>query len=62
MDDILVAIFVLVLMFVTVWFAFIPTMILKLYYCVFKQVRMYRWLRKELKSVLKEYDTVFEKS
>ncbi|WP_375639131.1 hypothetical protein [Bartonella sp. MF74HXZ] len=62
MDDILVMIFVFVLMFVTVWVACIPMMILELYYGVFKQVRMYRCLRKELKSVLQEQDTALEKS
>ncbi|WP_345116967.1 hypothetical protein [Bartonella jaculi] len=55
--DILVAIFVLVLVLVTAWIAVIPMMILPLYYGVFKQVRMYRCLRKQLKSVLKEPDT-----
>ncbi|WP_375658647.1 hypothetical protein [Bartonella sp. MR30HLJHH] len=62
MDNIFVAIFVLVLLFVTMWVAVIPMMILQLYYGVFKQVRTYRCLRKELKSVLQEQDTVFEKS
>ncbi len=60
--DILVMIFVLVLMFVTVWVAVIPMMILQLYYGVFKQVRTYRCLRKELKNILQEQDTAFEKS
>ncbi|WP_375704195.1 hypothetical protein [Bartonella sp. AD328YNZD] len=58
----LVMIFVLVLMFVTLGVAFIPMMILELYYGVFKQAKMYRCLRKELKNVLKEQDTAFEKS
>ncbi len=61
-SDMLVMIFVLVLMFVTLGVAFIPMMILELYYGVFKQVRTYRCLRKELKNVLKEQDTAFEKS
>ncbi|WP_375638457.1 hypothetical protein [Bartonella sp. AA16NXGY] len=62
MDDILVMIFVFVLVFVTLWFAAIPMGILQLYYGVFKQVRTYRCLRKELKNVLQEQDTAFEKS
>ncbi|WP_375666992.1 MULTISPECIES: hypothetical protein [unclassified Bartonella] len=62
MDDILVMIFVFVLMCVTLWVACIPMMILQLYYGVFKQVRTYRCLRKELKNVLQEQDTAFEKS
>ncbi|WP_375627736.1 MULTISPECIES: hypothetical protein [unclassified Bartonella] len=53
-SDILVTIFGLVLLFVTLWFACIPMMILQLYYGVFKQVRTYRCLRKELKNVLQE--------
>ncbi|WP_375677353.1 hypothetical protein [Bartonella sp. AS69XJJH] len=62
MDDILVMIFVIVLTFVTLWVACIPMMFLELYYGVFKQVRTYRCLRKELKNVLQEQDTAFEKS
>ncbi|WP_375645308.1 hypothetical protein [Bartonella sp. CL5QHWL] len=62
MDDILVMIFVFVLMCVTLVVACIPMMILELYYGVFKQVRTYRCLRKELKNVLQEQDTAFEKS
>ncbi len=62
MDNILVGIFGLVLIFVTFWVAFIPVMILELYYGVFKQVRTYRCLRKELKNVLQEQDTALEKS
>ncbi|WP_375673242.1 hypothetical protein [Bartonella sp. TS82HLJMH] len=62
MDNILVGIFGLLLIFVTVWVAFIPMMILELYYGVFKQVRTYCCLRKELKSVLQEQDTALEKS
>ncbi len=61
-SDILVTIFGLVLLFVTLWVACIPMMILELYYGVFKQVRTYRCLRKELKNVLQEQDTAFEKS
>ncbi|WP_375694144.1 hypothetical protein [Bartonella sp. AD24XZML] len=60
--DILVMIFVLVLMCVTLWFAAIPVGILQLYYGVFKQVKMYCCLRKELKNVLQEQDIAFEKS
>ncbi|WP_273788531.1 MULTISPECIES: hypothetical protein [Bartonella] len=62
MDDILVMIFVLVLLFVTFWFAAIPVGILQLYYGVFKQVRTYCCLKKELKNVLQEQDTALEKS
>ncbi|WP_375643479.1 MULTISPECIES: hypothetical protein [unclassified Bartonella] len=62
MDDILVTIFSFVLMCVTLVVACIPMMILQLYYGVFKQVRTYRCLRKELKNVLQEQDTAFEKS
>ncbi len=61
-SDILVTIFGLVLLFVTLWVACIPMMILQLYYGVFKQVRTYCCLRKELKNVLQEQDTAFEKS
>ncbi|WP_375647030.1 hypothetical protein [Bartonella sp. AA56HLJMS] len=61
-SDILVTIFGLVLLFVTLWVACIPMMILQLYYGVFKQVRTYRCLRKELKNVLQEQDTALEKS
>ncbi|WP_375678730.1 MULTISPECIES: hypothetical protein [unclassified Bartonella] len=61
-SDILVTIFGLVLLFVTLWFACIPMMILQLYYGVFKQVRTYRCLRKGLKNVLQEQDTALEKS
>ncbi len=61
-SDILVTIFGLVLMCVTLVVACIPMMILQLYYGVFKQVRTYRCLRKELKNVLQEQDTAFEKS
>ncbi|WP_375680331.1 MULTISPECIES: hypothetical protein [unclassified Bartonella] len=60
--DILVMIFVLVLMCVTLWFAAIPVGILQLYYGVFKQVKVYCCLRKELKNVLQEQDIAFEKS
>ncbi|WP_375685019.1 hypothetical protein [Bartonella sp. TT110JLCBS] len=55
-------IFVFVLMCVTLVVACIPMMILELYYGVFKQVRTYRCLRKELKNVLQEQDTALEKS
>ncbi|WP_330168134.1 hypothetical protein [Bartonella grahamii] len=61
-SDILVTILGLMLVFVTVWFAVIPMMILQLYYFVFKQVRTYRFFKKELKNVLQEQDTAFEKS
>ncbi|WP_375667396.1 hypothetical protein [Bartonella sp. AC130YNZD] len=54
--DILVMIFVLVLMFVTVWVACIPMMILELYYGVFKQARTYCRVRRVLKRVRKESD------
>ncbi|WP_273723758.1 hypothetical protein [Bartonella sp. AU18XJBT] len=56
MDDILVMIFVFVLMCVTLVVAFIPMMILELYYGVFKQVRTYRKVRRVLKRVRKESD------
>ncbi|WP_375696355.1 hypothetical protein [Bartonella sp. AP331QHHD] len=49
--DILVMIFVYVLMCVTLVVACIPMMILELYYGVFKQVRTYRKVRRELKRV-----------
>ncbi|WP_175869553.1 hypothetical protein [Bartonella gabonensis] len=62
MDKILVTILCLVFMFVVMWFAVIPVMILQLYYGVFKFVRRYRCLKQELKNLLKEQDTVFEKS
>ncbi|WP_317993801.1 hypothetical protein [Bartonella gliris] len=62
MHNTLVIIFTMMLMLVVIWLAFIPMIILELYYGVFKQVRMYCQLRKELKSVLKERDMVFEKS
>ncbi|WP_375638455.1 hypothetical protein [Bartonella sp. AA16NXGY] len=56
MDDILVMIFVFVLMCVTLVVACIPMMILELYYGVFKQVRTYRKVRRELKRIRKEND------
>ncbi|UNF40252.1 hypothetical protein MNL09_07375 [Bartonella krasnovii] len=62
MDELLVTIFGLVLMFVTVWFAIVPIMILQLYYGVFKLARRYRCLKQELKSLLKEQEIAFEKS
>ncbi len=62
MYDILVTIFAIVFVSVTMWVAFFPVLILELYYGVFKQVRMYCRLRKELKSVLQEHDIAFEKS
>ncbi|WP_273724508.1 hypothetical protein [Bartonella sp. AU18XJBT] len=62
MDNIFIAIFVFVLMCVTLVVACIPMGILQLYYAVFKQVRTYHCLKKELKNVLQEQDTAFEKS
>ncbi|WP_409361094.1 hypothetical protein ACRPOS_007285 [Bartonella heixiaziensis] len=62
MYEILIVLFALVLTFVTIWIAIIPMVVLELYYGVFKQVRMYCCLRKELKTALKEYDIAFEKS
>lgn len=59
MYDILVTIFAIVFVSVTMWVAFFPVLILELYYGVFKQVRMYCRLRKELKSVLQEHDIAF---
>ncbi|WP_375621753.1 hypothetical protein [Bartonella sp. AA97HXZ] len=56
MDDILVTIFGLVLLFVTLWVACIPMMILELYYGVFKQVRTYCRVKRELKRIRKEND------
>lgn len=51
--DTLVAIFFLVLVLVTIGFAFIPMIILQLYYGVFKQVRMYCRLRKKTEKRVK---------
>ncbi|WP_273755545.1 hypothetical protein [Bartonella sp. MM73XJBT.G] len=62
MDELLVTILGLVLIFVTIWFAIVPMMILQLYYGVFKLARRYGFLKKELKSLLKEQDSAFEKS
>ncbi|WP_144754534.1 hypothetical protein [Bartonella saheliensis] len=62
MDEIFVMILGLVFIFVTAWFAVIPMMILQLYYGVFKLARRYFCLKKELKSLLKEQETAFEKS
>ncbi|WP_208433036.1 hypothetical protein [Bartonella taylorii] len=61
MYNILIAIFAMVFVWVVMWVAVIPVYVLMLYYGVFKQVRMYCRLRKELKSVLKEHDIAFEK-
>lgn len=62
MDEILVTLLCFVFMLVTVWFAAMPVWILQLYYGVFKLARRYRCLKQELKNLLKEQDTAFEKS
>lgn len=62
MDEILLTLLGLVFIFVVMWFAFIPMAILQLYRGVFKLARRYRCLKQELKNLLKEQETAFEKS
>ncbi|WP_254492400.1 hypothetical protein [Bartonella sp. B1099] len=62
MDELLVIILCLVLMYVTGCFACTPMTNLQLYYGVFKWARRYGCLKKELKSLLKEQEIAFEKS
>ncbi|WP_139412378.1 hypothetical protein [Bartonella mastomydis] len=62
MDELLLTLLGLVFIFVVMWFAVIPMMILQLYRGVFKLARRYGCLKKELKSLLKEQETAFEKS
>lgn len=49
--NIVITIFAIIFVWVVTLVAFVPLLVLELYYGVFKQVRMYCRLRKELKSV-----------
>ncbi|EJF98081.1 hypothetical protein MEI_00941 [Bartonella vinsonii subsp. arupensis Pm136co] len=56
-----IILFVPVLVLVTVFTAFSFMFLFECYYGVFKQAKMYYQLKKQLKSVLQEQDTVLEK-